>query len=78
MNGFIVALPKSSSCGLAQKYRKTLQQSQIWLKLSQLLNLESINDYKFFASVWDHVYGPEKDLSEYFVQQRRLPRYMQL
>ncbi|KAJ5953652.1 hypothetical protein N7454_000548 [Penicillium verhagenii] len=78
IDGFIAAMPGSIEDKLIQKYRETLERGQVSWRLSRLLTFDSISDYNLFATVWYFANGLEKDLGQYFVQQRRSPQYIRL
>ncbi|KAK6832204.1 hypothetical protein RU639_002797 [Aspergillus parasiticus] len=78
INGFIASMPGSIEGKLVYRYRESLDQGQVSWRLSRLLNLDSINDYDLFATIWHFIHGPEENVGEYFLQQRRLPHYIQL
>ncbi|KAI5306985.1 hypothetical protein KEM56_005904 [Ascosphaera pollenicola] len=42
-----------------------------WL-LTRLLTHDSIHDFHLFSTVWEHVYGTQRDLSAYFLDKRSL------
>lgn len=76
IDGFIAAMPESSEA-MVHRYRETLEQGQSFWALNHLLNLDTIRDYNLFATVWDSAHG-EKDIDQYFLQQRCSPHYTQL
>ncbi|PYI11874.1 RNase H domain-containing protein [Aspergillus sclerotiicarbonarius CBS 121057] len=57
---------------------ETLQQSKCPWLLTRLFNFDSTNDYGLFSSVWEYVYGHERDVTSYFTAQRSLQRYVEL
>lgn len=77
IDGFIAAMPESSGEALVRIYREIMEQGQVFWRLNHLLNLDTIKDYNLFATVWDSAHG-EKDMGQYFLQQRRSPHYTQL
>ena len=78
IDGFITAIPGSIEKSLIYKYRESLERTQVSWRLSRLLSLDSIGDYNLFTTVWHIARGPEVDIGQYFLQQRRSPRYIQL
>ncbi|GFG00835.1 aminoglycoside phosphotransferase [Aspergillus udagawae] len=78
IDGFIAAIPESIEERLVNRYREALERGQVSWDLSRLLNLDSIADYNLFATVWQFACGSEKNLGQYFLQQRRSPHYIQL
>ncbi|KAJ5108556.1 hypothetical protein N7456_005231 [Penicillium angulare] len=78
INGFIAAIPGSPEDEPVHKYRKLIERSGVFWKLSRLLNLDSIDEYNLFATVWQCAYGPERNLSQYFLQQQRSAHYIRL
>ncbi|EAW13452.1 uncharacterized protein ACLA_054990 [Aspergillus clavatus NRRL 1] len=78
IEGFIDSLPASIDENSVHRYRELVQRGQVSWRLSQLLNLDSINDYDLFASVWPFARGPGEDVREYFLNQRRSPHYTKL
>ena len=77
IDGFIAAMSESSEEALVHRYRELLEQGQFFWRLNHLLNLDTIRDYNLFATVWDSAHG-EKDMGQYFLQQRCSPHYTQL
>ena len=75
IDGFIAAIPGSMEERLINGYRDSLERGQVPWRLSQLLNLDSIDDYTLFATVWRFAHRPEEDLGQYFLQQRSSPHY---
>ncbi|KAI3072245.1 hypothetical protein CBS147353_6154 [Aspergillus niger] len=78
VDGFLAAIPGSAETSMVRRHRETLEQGHFYWNLSRLLGLDSIGDYNLFATVWQSTSGPAKGIGEYFLQQRRLPRYLQL
>ena len=78
MSGFVASMPGFMERKLIHRYRESLEQSQIAWRLSRLLNLDSIGDYHFFATVWHFAHGPEEDLEQHFLQRRRSAHYIRL
>ncbi|TQB67842.1 hypothetical protein MPDQ_004520 [Monascus purpureus] len=78
INGFIAAMPESVGKSLIQRYRESLDRTQVAWRLSRLLSLDSIADYDLFATVWHFACGPEDDVGQYLLQQRCSPQYVQL
>ena len=78
IDGFIAAMPGSMEERLIHGYRDSLERGRVPWRLSRLINLDSINDYSLFATVWHFAHTPEQDLGQYFLQQRNLPHYIQL
>ena len=76
IDGFIAAMPDSSETSV-HRYREILEQGQFFWSLNHLLNLDTIKDYNLFAAIWDSAHG-EKDMGQYFLQQRCSPHYTQL
>ncbi|QKX62833.1 uncharacterized protein TRUGW13939_09998 [Talaromyces rugulosus] len=78
-DGFIAAIPEEfTEERTTHKYRKLLERDQIFWRLSRPLNFDSIDDYSLFSTVWHSVHGPEKDLGQYFLEQRHSPNYTRL
>ena len=75
IDGFIAAIPGSMEERLINGYRDSLERGQVPWRLSRLLNLDSIDDYTLFATVWRFAHRPEEDLGQYFLQQRSSPHY---
>ncbi|KAJ6117944.1 hypothetical protein N7523_005695 [Penicillium sp. IBT 18751x] len=78
IDGFIDAIPRSMEDRSIHRYRESLEQGQVSWRLSRLLSLDSICDYTLFATIWKFAHGPERDLEQYFVRQRRSPHYIRL
>ncbi|KAE8352423.1 kinase-like domain-containing protein [Aspergillus coremiiformis] len=78
IDGFFAAMPKSTDERSAHRYRQSLEQSQVSWRLSRLLSLDSIGDFTLFATVWHFAYGPEQNLMQYFLHQRRSTHYIRL
>ncbi|ODM23515.1 hypothetical protein SI65_01104 [Aspergillus cristatus] len=53
------------------------QQSRCFWLLTRLLNLDSEHDFNLFTPVWDFIHGYEKDMRQYFNDQRSSPHYRQ-
>jgi hypothetical protein len=77
-DGFIAAIPEFTEERIIHKYRKFLERDQLFWRLSRLLNFDSIDDYNLFSTVWHSVRGPEEDLGQNFLEQRRSPNYTRL
>ncbi|KAL4961111.1 uncharacterized protein BDV14DRAFT_211316 [Aspergillus stella-maris] len=62
------------------KYRETLRQGQRFWSLTRLLNLDSIDDYSLFSSIWEYKQSgtPDDHIDWYIMQQRRMPYYIDL
>ncbi|OQD61288.1 hypothetical protein PENPOL_c017G05430 [Penicillium polonicum] len=73
IDGFISAMPGSMEERSIHRYHDSLERSQVSWRLSRLLNLDSINDYTLFATVWHFARGPEQDLGQYFLRQWSSP-----
>ncbi|KAJ5100766.1 Aminoglycoside phosphotransferase [Penicillium angulare] len=78
IDGFIASMSESTRENPVHRYRKSLERGRVFWKLSRLLNLDSINDYPLFSTLWKFTHGPEQDLVQYFLQQRRSAHYIQL
>lgn len=78
IDGFINSIPGSIDESSVRRYRELLQRGQVSWRLGRLLNLDSVNDYDLFASVWHFARGPGEDIRRYFLQQRRSPYYLKL
>lgn len=76
IDGFIAGMPASSETSV-HIYREILEQGQFLWSLNHLLNLDTIRDYNLFAAIWDSAHG-EKDMGQYFLQQRCSPHYTRL
>lgn len=78
IDGFIAAIPELTDHKSIQKYRNALELGQVTWKLSRLLSFDSTRDYNLFATVWQFARGADQDMGQYFLQQRRLPHYIEL
>ncbi|KAJ5584205.1 Aminoglycoside phosphotransferase [Penicillium hispanicum] len=78
IDGFVATMQQSMDERIVHEYCDLLEQGQVPWRLSRLLNLDSISDYSLLATVWHFAHGPEKDLGQYFLQQRRSPHYIRL
>lgn len=78
INGFVAAIPGSFEKKKTVRYRENLDRSRLFWRFTRLLNLDSINDYNLFATVWDSTNGQSEDLGKYFLQQRCSPHFTQL
>lgn len=77
IDGFVASIPGSVEETLVRRYRESLERAQVPWRLSRLLNLDSINDYDLFATLWHYVRGTRKDIGQFFLQRRRSTRYIQ-
>ncbi|GKZ26084.1 hypothetical protein AbraIFM66951_009976 [Aspergillus brasiliensis] len=78
IDGFIAAIPGSTEERMHRRYRDCLEHGHFYWNLSRLLGLDTINDYNLFAEIWQSATSPERNLGEYFLQQRRSHHYIQL
>ncbi|PYI20678.1 hypothetical protein BO99DRAFT_442037 [Aspergillus violaceofuscus CBS 115571] len=76
-DGFIAAMPGAVEKSLINSYRESLDRAHVAWSLSRLLGLDSIADYDLFSTVWHFAHGPDADVGQYLLQQRRSPRYVQ-
>lgn len=78
IDGFVNSMPESIDESSAHRYQELLQRGQVSWRLGRLLNLDSVNDYDLFASVWHFGRGSAEDVRRYFIQQRCSPYYIKL
>lgn len=78
IDGFIAAIPRGIEERSIHRCQESLKRGHISWRLSRLLSLDSICDYSLFATIWRIANGPEQNLGQYFLQQRRSPHYIQL
>ncbi|RAK89063.1 hypothetical protein BO79DRAFT_194936 [Aspergillus costaricaensis CBS 115574] len=78
IDGFFAAIPGSTEEEVVHRCRESVGQGRLSWPLSRLLSHDTIAEYDLFADIWHSTRGFEMDIGQYFLQQRRLPRYIQL
>ncbi|KAE8330985.1 hypothetical protein BDV39DRAFT_212421 [Aspergillus sergii] len=67
-----MALIPSWIATVASRVSKLFQQRDCACSLNRFLNFDSIDDYSLFTTVWEQIYGTEKDSMSYLSEQRLL------